>query len=86
MQTRSIQYSRPLTQAFFAGATHADLKWTINYLMELLEIPEKKVEEPQIVSDGKYSARINKLLSIPKIKLEQEDIEDDERLQSILER
>lgn len=29
-----------MTPVFFAGATHDDVKWTINYLINLLEKPE----------------------------------------------
>lgn len=46
MPTQTIHYSRPLTSAFFKEASHDDLKWTINYLITLLEHPENsgKVE------------------------------------------
>lgn len=36
----ALKYSRNMTPAFFAGATHDDVKWTINYLINLLEKPE----------------------------------------------
>lgn len=36
----TLRYSRNMTPAFFAGATHDDVKWTINYLINLLEKPE----------------------------------------------
>lgn len=40
MQTQTLHFSRPLTSVFFKDASHDDLKWTINYLMSLLENPE----------------------------------------------
>lgn len=67
MQLQQIQYSRPLVPQFFEGAKHDDLKWTINYLLTLLEKPEvdEEAKSNENIANG-YSERINKLLSIPK--------------------
>jgi len=73
--------------AIFKGVSHDDLKWTINYLLSLLEIPEQSQEESTIeVHTEEYSARINKLLSIPKKKFSVDEISNDIRLQNILDR
>lgn len=42
MPTQTLHFSRPMTPAFFEGASHDDLKWTINYLISLLEKPVSK--------------------------------------------
>ena len=40
MPERSLRYSRNMTPAFFSGASRDDVKWTINYLIGLLEVME----------------------------------------------
>lgn len=45
-----------MTPAFFAGATHDDVKWTINYLINLLEKPEcSDRKEAMSVSEARSS-------------------------------
>ena len=87
MQTQAIHYSRSMILAMFKGVSHDDLKWTINYLMSLLEIPEQQKEETRAENqDEDYSPRIQRLLSFPTRKLSASEINDDVRLQAILER
>ena len=40
MQVQDLKYSRPMAQAFLSGASHEELKWAVNYIISLLEIPE----------------------------------------------
>ena len=87
MQTQSIRYSRPMIPAIFKDVSHDDLKWTINYLMSLLEIPEQPhAENVPEVNTEEYSPRIKRLLSFPTRELSECEINDDVRLQAILER
>ncbi len=38
----TMTFSRSATPLFFKGVSREDLKWTINYLISLLEVPEPK--------------------------------------------
>ncbi len=38
----TMTFSRSTMPLFFKGVSHDDLKWSINYLIGLLEIPEAK--------------------------------------------
>lgn len=64
MQVQSIKYSRYMTPAFFAGASHDDVKWTINYLIGLLEAPDNnKVLSDMSVEEARRILRKRKLKS-----------------------
>ena len=87
MQTQTIQYSRPMIPAMFKGVSHDELKWTINYLTSLLETPEQQHEKTAAEAHTEqYSPRIQRLLSFPTRKLSASEINEDVRLQAILER
>lgn len=64
MNTQTLKYSRFITPAFFADASRADVKWTINYLIGLLEAPENnKRTEGMTVSEARRILSERKLKS-----------------------
>lgn len=64
MQVQSLKYSCYMTPAFFAGASHDDVKWTINYLIGLLEVPDNsRVMSNVSVEEARRILRKRKLES-----------------------
>lgn len=55
-----------MTPAFFSGASRDDVKWTINYLIGLLEVPESPIqsETPLLtVDEARIKLRQHRLKS-----------------------
>ena len=63
----TMTFSRSTMPLFFKGVSHDDLKWSINYLLGLLEIPEAK---PVVNKDEEF---IKELLSMPENGLSAEE-------------
>lgn len=55
MQRQNVQYSRQMIPTFLSGVSHDDLKWTVNYIIKLLSIPEVRQDESDITLDEAMS-------------------------------
>lgn len=64
MQVQQIQYSRPIISRLFKGVKHDEVKWTINYLLTLLESPEiteTKPEPAETVTTREHTAWVQSM-------------------------
>jgi len=63
----TMTFNRASMPLIFKGVSHEDLKWTINYLISLLEIPEP---EKKVNDDEEF---IKKLWALPENGLSAEE-------------